>query len=94
MREHEPGTPNLKELARAIFEQALAECSIERSLERTMRNIADTRGTHLTLNGEEILALDRLKQIRIVSIGKAAAPMLTALLSRLPLPQPATCRAC
>jgi glycerate 2-kinase len=82
---HEPQqvTSNLKELARSIFDQALAECSIERSLDRTMRIIANTR---LTLNGEDIVVLDRLKQVRVVSIGKAAGPMLTALLARLPLP--------
>ena len=79
-------TQDLKEPARSIFEQALAECSIERSLDRTLRILADTQGTHLTLNGEDILTLDDLKQVRIVAIGKAAAPMLTALLSRLPLP--------
>ena len=32
----------------------------------------------------DIVDLDRLKRVRILSIGKAAAPMLQALLSRLP----------
>jgi len=86
VREREPGTLNLKELARAIFEHALAESSIQWSLDRLLRTTAGTQGTRLTLNGEDVLALDRLKQVRIVAIGKAAAPMLTALLSRLPLP--------
>jgi glycerate 2-kinase len=76
---------NLKELARSIFEQALQDCSIERSFDRMLRTVVDGPATHLILDGEDVLALDRLKRVRIVSIGKAAATMLSALLSRLPL---------
>jgi hydroxypyruvate reductase len=73
---------SLKELARGIFEQALAECSIGRSFNRLM-SIADNR---LILDGREVAVLDQLKRVRILSIGKAAAAMLEALLAHLPLP--------
>jgi hydroxypyruvate reductase len=77
---------DLKQVARRIFEEAFADCSIERALDRTLHTVADVRGTHLVLNGEDILALDHLSRVRIVAIGKASAAMLTSLLSRLPLP--------
>ncbi len=73
---------DLKQLARSIFAQALADCSIERAFDRLLQ----TQGDRLILDGHEIVALDRLKQVRILSIGKAAAPMLETLLARLPLP--------
>jgi glycerate 2-kinase len=73
---------SLKELARSIFEQALADCSIERSFDRIMQV---DRG-RLILDGRGIGALDRLKRVRILSTGKAATAMLNALLARLPLP--------
>jgi hydroxypyruvate reductase len=73
---------DLKEVARRIFEQALADCSIERALDRTMQ-IACGR---LLLGGDDVVALGRLKRVRVVAIGKAGAAMLSALLSRLPLP--------
>jgi glycerate 2-kinase len=73
---------SLKELARGIFEQALAECSIERSFDR-MIQVANGR---LLLGGREALAFDRLKRVRILAAGKAARAMLDALLARLLLP--------
>jgi hydroxypyruvate reductase len=73
---------DLKQLARDIFAGALADCSIERSFDRVLQ----TEGHRLFLDGSDIVDLDRLKRVRILSIGKAAAPMLQALLSRLPLP--------
>jgi glycerate 2-kinase len=77
---------DLKDVAREIFLQALADCSIDHSLDRMLNTRSDGRGTHLILEGEEILALDRLRRVRIISVGKAAAAMLTSLLSRMPLP--------
>lgn len=73
---------SLKELARSIFEHALADCSIERSFDRMMRV---ERG-RLLLDGRDVVALDRLKRVRVLSTGKAAAAMLNALLARLKLP--------
>jgi glycerate 2-kinase len=82
----EQATPNPKEIARGIFNHALAECSIDRSFDRMLHTTVDSTGTRLILKGQDILALDRLKRVRIVSAGKAAAAMLSSLLSRLPLP--------
>jgi hydroxypyruvate reductase len=81
----------LPELARLIFTQALADCSIERSMERVLGagtdgTSTDAAGTRLTVSGEDVATLDRLKRLRIVAAGKAAAAMVGALLPRLPLP--------
>ena len=37
----------LKEIARALFEQALEECSIERAFDRKLRVVEDAAGTRL-----------------------------------------------
>ena len=75
----------LPELARLIFTEALADCSIERSMDRALGLRVDAV-THLTVSGEDIATLDRLKRLRIVAAGKGAAAMIGALLPRLPLP--------
>lgn len=77
---------DLKTLARSIFDHALAECNIDRAFDRILRTAADAHGTCLLVDDHTILNLDRLKRVRIVAIGKAATPMLAALLARLPLP--------
>ncbi|HEY4379068.1 MAG TPA: DUF4147 domain-containing protein [Acidobacteriaceae bacterium] len=82
----ESAPSDLTQLARSIFDHAIAKCSIDQAFSRTLRITAGAPGTHLVLNGEDVVALDRLTRVRIVAIGKAAAPMLTALLSRLVLP--------
>ena len=84
--EHGDYRSSLKEIARDIFEHALADCSIDRSLDRVFRIAADAGSTRLILDGHEIMALDRLKRVRIISVGKAASAMLTSLLPRLLLP--------
>ena len=76
----------LKEIARNIFDHALAECSIERSFGRILHTVTDTQGTRLLIGGRDEIALDRLTRVRVVAAGKAAAAMLTSLLARLPLP--------
>jgi hydroxypyruvate reductase len=76
----------LPELARLIFTQALADCSIERSMERALGVSTDGAGSRLTVSGEDVAALDRLKRLRIVAAGKGAAAMIAALLPRIPLP--------
>ena len=63
----EPNVEDLKELARSIFEQALADCSIERAFDRVMR--IDGVGRRLLLGGEDVVALDRLKRVRVVAVG-------------------------
>ena len=79
----------LKEIARALFEHALDECSIERAFDRKLRVVTDAQGTRLILDKGDVIALDRLRRVRIVSVGKAAAAMLNALLARMRLA--ATC---
>ena len=80
------GAANLKDIARTLFEQALEECSIERAFDRKLRVVADEAGVRLLVEGGEAIALDRLRRVRVVSAGKAAAAMLNALLARLRLP--------
>ena len=77
---------NLKQTVRNIFEEALADCSIERSFDRMMHSTVDAQDPRLILNGEDVFALNRLKRVRVVAVGKAAAAMLNALLMWLPLP--------
>ena len=77
---------DLKQTARNIFVQDLSDCSIPRAFDRTLRIESSARGQQLLVGEEPPIALDRLKHLRIVAIGKAAAPMLEALLSRVPLP--------
>jgi glycerate 2-kinase len=78
--------PILKETALDIFEHALTDCGIERSFDRAMRTTVDVYGSHLLLDGEAVVRLGQLKRVRVVSIGKAGAAMLNALLARLTLP--------
>jgi hydroxypyruvate reductase len=75
----------LKEIARGLFERALAECSIERAFERKLRVVADAAGVRLEVQGGEAIVLDRLRRVRVVAVGKAAVAMLQALLARLQL---------
>jgi hydroxypyruvate reductase len=80
------GGAGLKEIARTLFAQALAECSIERAFDRKLRVVADAAGVRLKVQGGEAIVLDRLRRVRVVAVGKAAAAMLNALLARLRLP--------
>jgi glycerate 2-kinase len=73
---------DLKQLARTIFDHALRECSIDRAFDRNL-HVTDS---HLQISGQPPIALNQLRRVRILAIGKAAAPMLDALLTRLPLP--------
>jgi hydroxypyruvate reductase len=76
------GGVGLKEIARTLFAQALAECSIERAFDRKLRVVDDT----LLIEGNAPIQIERLRRVRVVSVGKAAAAMLNALLARLRLP--------
>ena len=80
------GRANLKKIARNLFDHALAECSIERAFDRKLRVVANVEGARLLVEGGEAIALDRMRRVRVVSVGKAAAAMLNALLARLRLP--------
>ncbi|HEX6506546.1 MAG TPA: DUF4147 domain-containing protein [Chloroflexota bacterium] len=66
----------LKEIATNIFLRALEECGIESAFSRAVR-LDEGR---LWVGGEEIVELDAVKRVRVVAVGKAAAPMLDALL--------------
>lgn len=75
---------SLRETARTIFLSALADCSIEKSFRERVRNAEDgSDGTRL-LFGEHLIAFSGLRYLRIIAVGKAAGPMLCALLARLP----------
>ncbi len=72
---------NLRHTARKIFDQSLADCSVKRAVARHVF----MRGSTLHI-GEETIDLDRIEQIRIVAVGKAARTMLHSLLDQLTLP--------
>jgi glycerate 2-kinase len=80
------GGAGLKAIARTLFAQALEDCGIERAFDRKLRVIADAAGAQLLVEGGDAIALDRLRRVCVVSVGKAAAAMLNALLARLRLP--------
>jgi hydroxypyruvate reductase len=80
------GGAGLKEIARRLFEQALDECSIERAFDRKLRVVADAEGVRLLVEGGDAIALDRLRRVRVVAVGKAATAMLNTLLSRFAFP--------
>ena len=74
---------DLKQLALDIFERALADCSIERALARTLH--LDVHG-QLLMPGTEPIDLAKLKRVRILSLGKAAVGMLRALRKQVQIP--------
>jgi hydroxypyruvate reductase len=80
------GVAGLKEIARTMFEKALAECNIERAFNRKLHVVDDAAGARLVVEGGEAIALDRLRRVRVVAVGKAAEAMLEALLARLRVP--------
>ncbi|HEX3569755.1 MAG TPA: DUF4147 domain-containing protein [Acidobacteriaceae bacterium] len=71
----------LREAATEIFRRALEECSISRAFSRGVRVDAG----RLWVDGEEIAALDAVKRVRMLALGKAAVPMLEALMAAVPL---------
>jgi hydroxypyruvate reductase len=73
---------NLRDVARRIFDQALADCSVEQAVARHV----SVRGTILQV-GEQTIHLERVRRVRIVAVGKAARPMLLSLLQQLTLPE-------
>ncbi len=73
----------LSETARVIFEQALADCSVEQATARRF-HVQDG----LLHIDEEAIELIRLQRIRILAVGKAANAMLQAVQRQLlPLPE-------
>lgn len=77
-----PVTKTLQMTARAIFDQSLAECGIERIFHRKM-TVEARPHPRLIVNGKDAVDLAGVQRIRIVAAGKAAGPMLTSLLALL-----------
>jgi len=63
----------LKEIARDLFDGALAECSVGRAFERKLRVVAEAESTRLEVEGGGSIALDRLRWVRIVAVGVVGA---------------------
>lgn len=72
---------DLRDIARRIFAQSLADCSVEQAVARHV----SVRGKTLRV-GEETIDLGRVQRVRIVAAGKAARTMLVSLLQQLGLP--------
>ena len=72
---------NLRDIARRIFDQSLADCSVEQAVARHV----SVRGETLQV-GEETIDLGQVRRVRIVAVGKAARTMLVSLLRQLSLP--------
>ena len=74
----------LRQIARTIFEQTLADCAIERAFALKVKPVhgSDTF-THL-LFGDHAIDFSALKHIRVIAAGKAAKSMLNALLAHVP----------
>jgi len=73
-------TSTLQDMARSIFRQSLADCSIERAFGRAIHVTAEDGNLNLLVNGFEPIDLDRLEHIRVIAIGKASTAMLNAVL--------------
>ena len=80
----EPAPPNhlafLRHAARDIFATALAACSIENAFARKV----SIEGSTLRFDNE-VFDLESYDRVRVLAVGKAATPMLEALLRRVPL---------
>jgi glycerate 2-kinase len=70
----------LKQIVTEIFRRALEECSIERAFSR----LVCVPVNRLLVDGVEVATLDAVKRVRVVAVGKAAVPMLDALLATVP----------
>ncbi|WP_260177694.1 glycerate kinase type-2 family protein [Tunturibacter empetritectus] len=79
---------DLGEIARALFRYSLADCSIERAFSEKIKSRTDGASRRYLLFEDDPVDLSRLKHIRVLAAGKAATPMLEALLPHLQnLPQ-------
>ena len=74
---------NLGDIACRIFAEALADCSIQGAFSEKVKSHRDAAGDRHLYFGEDSVNLDRLKHIRVIAAGKAATPMLEALLPHL-----------
>ncbi len=72
---------NLREVARTIFDKALADCSVENAV---ARHVSVREGTLYV--GEEAIDLRAIHRVRIVAAGKASSTTLFSLLRQLAFP--------
>jgi glycerate 2-kinase len=72
---------NLRDTARRIFDQSLADCSVEQAVARYV----SVHGETLRLD-EETIDLRSVQRVRIVAVGKASRAMLFSLLQQVSLP--------
>jgi hydroxypyruvate reductase len=77
---------DLRQTARDIFAQALADCSIPNALDRVLHIDSAEQGARIVFAGQPAVTLSTLKHLRVVAMGKAAGRMLEALLTRLHIP--------
>ncbi|WP_263358018.1 glycerate kinase type-2 family protein [Acidicapsa ligni] len=88
MTASEHALESLHETATAIFQDALDACNIDSAFDRRIRFTDDGSGEVLTRlmpegSGPTVLNLNDYRDIQVISIGKAALPMLDTLLSRM-----------
>jgi len=74
---------DLGEIARDLFRNSLADCGIQRAFSEKIKSHTDGASRRYLLFGEDAVDLSRLKHIRVLAAGKAATPMLEALLPHL-----------
>jgi len=67
-------------MATEIFLGALQDCSIESAFSRAVKVDLSEGARRLMIDDEAIARLDELRRVRVLAVGKAAAPMLEALL--------------
>jgi glycerate 2-kinase len=86
-----PISPNEERLAALrsdaieIFEKALADCDIDRAFERHLQFDGKTMRRQLSPVLPPVeQSLEGIKRVQVIAFGKAAIPMLDALLARLP----------
>jgi hydroxypyruvate reductase len=74
----------LRAVARSIFDQTLADCSIERAFMRKVKAASEVNTSARLLFGDHLIDFSPIRHIRVIAAGKAARSMLDALLTRLP----------
>ncbi|MHB1021462.1 MAG: glycerate kinase type-2 family protein [Acidobacteriaceae bacterium] len=85
---HTTHAEDLRQTAREIFLHALADCSIPAALDRYVRITTGPKGTLLhsapECHPDWSISLSNTRCIYLFAMGKAALPMLDALLAKLP----------
>lgn len=74
----------LRRIARTIFERTLTDCSIDRGFAEKIKPANRSHPADSLWFGDHLVDFLPIKHIRIVAAGKAAEPMLNALLDLIP----------